>query len=108
MELLPYYLAIGMPYELFWYGEPGLVKVYREAHELRTEQKNQEMWAQGVYVHRAFKSVIEAFVLGMNGGNGSRPSEYPDSPIPFTEREQQAATERNKQRTLEWVEQNQH
>lgn len=97
-----------MPYELFWNGEPELVKVYRKAHELRTEQKNQEMWVQGIYVFKAFKSVMEAFSYGLSGGKGSKPGEYPSEPIPFTEAEQKAAAERNKQRTLQWVKNNQH
>lgn len=108
MQVLPYYLAIGMPYDLFWNGDPLLVKVYEKAHELKTEQKNQEMWVQGIYNFRAFKSVIEAFAYGLNGGKGSKPSEYPNEPIPFTEGEQKAATERNIKRTLQWVKDGQH
>ena len=97
-----------MPYELFWYGNPNLVKIYREAHDLRNQQKNQEMWIQGIYNFRAFKSIIEAFANGLNGGKGNKPSEYPQEPIPITEAEQKAATERNKKRTMQWVQANQH
>lgn len=104
---MPYYLAIGMSSTEFWDGEPWLVGVYRKAHELRTQQRNQEMWVQGIYNFRAFRSVIETFTYGMGGGKGSKPSEYPKEPIPFTEGEQKAATERNKQRTLAWVRSNQ-
>ena len=107
MKVLPYYLAIGMPYELFWYGEPKLVKVYREAHDLRMTQRNQELWVQGIYNFRAFRSVIEAFGYGLSGGKGSKPSEYPSEPMALTEYEQKMATERNKQRTLQWVRDNQ-
>ena len=108
MSALPYYLAIGMPYELFWYGEPNLVKVYREAHELRAAQTNQELWMQGQYNYRAFRSIMEGFSYGMSGGKGSKPSEYPREPIPITEYEQKIAKEQNKQRTLKWVKDNQH
>jgi len=108
MQVLPYYLAIGMPYELFWNGKPSLVKVYREAHAIKAEQHNQEMWAQGLYNFRAFRAVMEGFGYGLSGGKGNKPSEYPQEPIPFTEREQIAAKERNKQRTLAWVERGQH
>lgn len=107
MQALPYYLAIGMPYELFWDGDPNLVKAYREAHELRMELKNQEMWAQGKYELRAFKHALDLFAIGLNGGKG-KANEYPNEPIPFTAREQKVAKERNKERTLKWVEQNQH
>ena len=97
-----------MPYELFWNGDPKLVKVYREAHSLRMQLKNQELWMQGLYDFRAFKCVIEAFAQGLSGGKGGKPSEYPREPIPLTEAEQKAATERNKKRTLAWVESGQH
>lgn len=63
---------------------------------------------QGLYNYKAFKSVIEAFSYGMSGGKGTKPSAYPDSPIPVTEAEQKAALERNKQKTLRWVESGQH
>lgn len=108
MKALPYYLAIGMPYELFWNGDPQLVNVYREAHSQRMQLRNQEMWAQGLYNFKAFKSNIEALSYGMSGGKGSKPSAYPEEPLPFTEAEQKAATERNKKKTLQWVESGQH
>lgn len=108
MSALPYYLAIGMPYELYWFGDPILAKVYREAHDLRSAQKNQELWMQGQYNLRAFRTVIEALSYGISGGKGSKPSDYPREPYPITEYEQKMATERNKQRTLQWVNDNQH
>lgn len=107
-EVFPYYLAIGMSYELFWFGDPWLVKAYREAQEFRNQQKNQEMWVQGVYNLRAFREVIEAFSYGLNQHKGAKPTPYPMEPLPFTEADQKLAEERNKQRTLAWVEQGQH
>ena len=100
-------MAIGMPYELFWHGEPKKAKTFRDAHNIRMEQRNQEMWVQGIYNLKAFRSVIEALSYGLSGGKGSKPSQYPDQPIPFTEHEQKMATERNKQRTLAWVKEGQ-
>ena len=108
MEVLPHYLAIGMPYELFWNGDPELAKVYRDAHDLRMQQQNQELWAQGLYNFRAFKSVLETIVMGVMGSKGGKPSEYPQEPLPLTEADQKAALERNKKRTLAWVESGQH
>lgn len=97
-----------MPYELFWNGEPQLVDIYREAHEQRMQMRNQEMWMQGLYNFRAFKSVAEALSYGLSGGKGQKPSMYPENPIPITEAEQKAEKERNKKRTLKWVESGQH
>lgn len=108
MLVLPYYLAIGMPYELFWNGDPNLVKTYREAHELRNQQKNQEMWIQGIYFLRGVQTVAEAIASSFGGSKGSKINQYPNEPLPFTEAEQKAFTERNKRKTLEWVQSNQH
>jgi hypothetical protein len=96
-----------MPYDLFWNGDPDLVRIYRESHQKKMELRNQEMWAQGLYNFRAFRAVAEAITYGLSGGKGSKPSNYPEEPLPFTESEQKAATERNKQRTLNWVQENQ-
>ena len=97
-----------MTREEFWYGNPRLAVSYREAHELRNEMRNQEMWMQGLYNYRAFSSVIETLAYGFSGGKGSKPSKYPESPFPISEREQQAQIEKNKKRTMAWVEQGQH
>ena len=97
-----------MSAEEFWYGEPRLTEVYRKAHTLRQEMKNQDMWIQGIYVHRAVSSVAESLAYGFSGGKGNKPSRYPEMPFPFTKEEQERQTEINKQRTLAWVESGQH
>ena len=107
-QTLPYYLAIGMPYELFWHGDSNLVNIYAKAHELKMEEDNQRLWAQGLYNLKAFKCIMERFAQGLSGKSGGSIEEYPSEPIPFTETEQKAAIERNKQRTLAWVESGQH
>ena len=82
--------------------------MYREAHELRNIQKNQEFWVQGIYVYRAFKPVVEALAYGLSGGKGGKPSEYPREPIPFTEKEKQASDERARERIMREVDANQY
>lgn len=92
----------------FWDGEPILAKVFREAHVMRNEIENQKLWLQGLYNYRAFSSVIEGLAYGFSGGKGNKPSRYPEQPFPLSEKEQKALLERNKQRTLAWVEEGQH
>jgi len=103
----PYYLAIGMSYELYWYGSPNIVKAYHKAHEIRNQQRNQEMWFQGLYNYRAFGSVAANLAYSFSGGKGKKPEGYFDEPIPLTEEDKQRATNKNIQRTLEWVNANQ-
>ena len=92
-----------MSSEEFWFGEPRLAKVYREAHEYRNQIRNQELWMQGLYNYRAFSSVIEGLAFGFSGGKGSKPSRYPEEPIPITEHEREMALKKNQKRTRDWV-----
>ena len=96
-----------MSVDEFWDGEPILAKVYREAHEMRNEIRNQELWMQGLYNYRAFSSVIESLAYGFSGGKGSKPSKYPERPYPLSEHDKEQELERNKKRTLDWVQANQ-
>ena len=66
-----------MSYEQFWYGEPRLVIAYVKANRLRIQQRNEEMWLQGLYVYNAFGTVMSnAFK-----DKGGTPSKYLEKPI---------------------------
>lgn len=95
-----------MSYELFWFGDPGIVKAYDKAHELRNQQRNQEMWFQGLYNYRAFAAVASNLAHSMSG-KGGKLEGYVEEPFPITEAEQKERLERKKKRTLDWVEANQ-
>ena len=103
-EMCAYYMAIGVPCEEYWHGTPTRLRHYVKAHELYNEQRNQEMWMQGLYNFRAFRAVIEAFSWGMGGCKGAKPEPYLNKPIPITEREQEAERQRAIAKTLAWVE----
>lgn len=47
-----------MTYDQFWRGDPWLVVPYRETHRLRIQQRNEELWLQGLYVHNAVAVAI--------------------------------------------------
>lgn len=47
-----------MTYEQFWYGEPSLCKAYRDLNKLRIEQRNQELWMQGLYIYDAVSAAL--------------------------------------------------
>jgi hypothetical protein len=95
--MFPYYLSLGMSYEQYWYGEPWLVKAYREAEIYRREQTNYDAWLQGLYFHRAV-------VASMSHMSSKKTDwvEYLDYPIAMTKREKEAEKERNRQRTIRW------
>ena len=58
-EAFPYYLSIGMSYELYWDGRPELVIPYRKADVLRQKRDNNNAWLQGVYFRMAVASTLD-------------------------------------------------
>lgn len=107
-ELCAYYLSIGLSYDEFWNGDYCRLKYYREAFEMQRERENQRIWLEGLYNYRAFKSVMEMFAYGFNGGRGKRPEGYLDKPFPMTEREKEAERQRRIEYTRRWIEKGQH
>ena len=97
-----------MTTEEYWHGDPTLVKWYRKAHDLKREQKNQELWMQGLYIYNAFGAVLaNAF-----GKKGSKKAKYIEKPIDITTKseEEQQKEELRKQdamiRSLTLLQQN--
>lgn len=88
-EHFPYYLAIGMTYDQYWNDDCMLVKYYRKAEEIknkqRNEQKNDEMWLQGLYIYDALCKVSP--VLHAFAKPGTKPIPYNDKPYPMTKEE---------------------
>lgn len=82
-EAFPYYLSIGMSYELYWHGEPNLVKAYREADEMRVDRMNYEAWLQGLYVYQAVGALYPVF---NPFSKQKKAEEYLKEPIVITER----------------------
>lgn len=94
-EAFPYYLSVGMSYELYWHGEPNLVKAYREADEMRVDRMNYEAWLQGLYVYQAVGALYPVF---NPFSKQKKAEEYLKEPIVITERarNQKAMEEGNK------------
>lgn len=78
-----------MTVDEFWDGLPILAKSYRELHRLRNEQKNQELWMQGMYVHEAFTAVMSAVL----SKKGAKPIKYPEQPYRITAKTQKEKAE---------------
>ena len=54
-SVFPQYLAIGMSSAEYWHGDPKLVRAYRKAWEMKRDQRNWEMWLQGMYYYDALE-----------------------------------------------------
>ena len=91
-----YYMAIGIPYDEFWNGDYTRLKFEVEAHKIRLEEKNQELWLQGLYVFDA----VSAAVNNAMAGKGHQKQKYREKPIRITElSEEEKSAE--KEKTLE-------
>lgn len=63
-----------MSEEQYWEGDPNLVVAYRKAHKLAVQQRNQEMWINGMYILK----VLDVVLSGIGKGPKER---YFDEPI---------------------------
>lgn len=73
-------MAMGMPQEEFWRGEPRLAASYREAWEVRCSNALWGEWRAGLYHAAAIAA------------STSKDAQYPERPIgmPETDEERQA------------------
>ena len=39
--------------EEYWHGSPELTQAYRAAYKVRKQERNWEMWLQGLYIYHA-------------------------------------------------------
>lgn len=77
-ESCPFYLAIGMTYDQFWYEDCWIAKSYLKAYKIKKEQLNEQFWLQGVYIYEALIDVSP--VLHAFSKKGTKPLPYPKEP----------------------------
>lgn len=81
-------MLCGMTYQGYWNATMEEKETYLKFHELRNEQRNQEMWLQGLYVFKAIETALHnqpAFAT-----HPVKPESYLKEPIrltPLTEEE---------------------
>lgn len=82
-DQLPYYLAMGMPYDLFWDGEYGTRRAFLKSYRIRLENERRmadvNNWYMGQYIIAALQAV-PLFVGGLNTKGITLP-EYPGKPF---------------------------
>lgn len=86
-----------MTYDDFWNGQSDMVIYYRKAHELRNQQKNQELWLQGMYVAHA----LNATVGNMFAKKSAKKATYPEEPFPISEQEIKERKEQKERMKME-------
>lgn len=71
-----------MSYNDYWHGDCWMAKYYREAYRKKLEQRNNDMWLQGLYIYEA---ICDASPILNPMNKKHEPIPYRDSPIPITE-----------------------
>lgn len=89
MQQCPYYMSLGVSYDEYWHGDYTRLPYYRKAYALKREEKNQQLWLQGLYFRIA---VLSAF---------TEDTKYPDEPLPITEDAFKEQEERRKQTEID-------
>ena len=97
-EQLPHYLAMGMPYDLYWDGEYGTRRAFLKAFQIRIENEkriaDRNNWYMGQYIIGALQAV-PLFVNGFNTKGVTLP-EYPDKP--FLQKAEEKKKEEDRQK----------
>ena len=71
---------MGMTYDEFYRKDHTLVIAYRKAYERKREEKNTEMWLQGLYVYEAVARVAP-LLIPFN--QHPKAEAYLDKPLPI-------------------------
>lgn len=97
LELLPYYLSIGISKEEILESDPKDLEAYELAHKIVMNRRNTELYRLGMYIGDA----INATVGNMFGGK----NKYPEEPyriFPMTEQEQEEEKEKQLHQLLKF------
>ena len=92
-----------MTLDEFWNGSPHLVKYYREAHRLKTEEQNQMAWLTGLYIKSALDSSLS--VSEFFRPKGSKVIQYIEKPLDLfgkTEEEKKREAIKERQKAVEY------
>lgn len=69
-------MLYGMTYKQFWYGDPSMATVFKEAYLLKKKAQNEDMWMQGLYIYRAVSAVVASAL-------GNRSAKYIEKPLDY-------------------------
>lgn len=80
------FMAYGMTYEQYWYGDPWMTRAYAQAYLYRRKVENENAWILGAYI-------ANAVTIAIANTFGKRKHDYLKKPLdlfPKTEAEEQA------------------
>lgn len=94
-EQCPIYMSYGMSYDEFWFGDPYRTQFYRDAHNIKVKQRDEEMWVQGMYIYEALCKVSP--ILHAFSKKGTKPLPFSDKPYLFDKNLVQTKAEKEKE-----------
>lgn len=101
-DLCLYYMAMGVPYDVFWHGDYCCLKYYEETYLKIRKIHNEEAWMQGMYNFVAHKTSLDnAF-----RGRGHSAQQYLEQPIQFfpkTEQELMLEERKKKEQAVAYL-----
>lgn len=89
------YMAYGMTYDQYWYGDPWMTRAYAQAYLLRRKIDNESAWIQGAYFYAAISAALTTALSKSKKDYLKQPLDF----FPKTEAELEAE-KRNKRRKL--------
>lgn len=108
-NLCPDYLAMGMSWDDYWFGDPWMAKAVRQAHRMKQNQRNFDLWLQGAYVYEA---ILDASPVFHPFAKEPKPVPYPSQPYPLNaddraerkKKEEEEQDKHNQEVVKAWIE----
>ncbi len=108
-KLCPDYMAMGMTWDEYWYGDPEMPIYFRRANEMRERKQNYTLWMQGVYIYHA---LLDASPVFHSLVKNPKPHPYLTEPFPLNQKErevreqkeQEELDKRNQETVKAWAE----
>lgn len=85
-----------MSYDEYWYKSPYRAMFYKDAYKLKSEQKDEELWLQGVYIYEALCDVSP--ILHAFSKKGTKPLPFIPKPLSRTIVEKELSEEEMEQK----------
>ena len=70
-KLCEYFMAMGVSYEEFWFGDYCKLKYYEQAYFHQLEKRNYDVWLQGALFYKALEVALA------RGFGGDKSVKYP-------------------------------
>ena len=86
-KLCEYYMAMGVSFEEFWYGDYCRLKYYEQAYFNQLQRRDYDQWLLGAYFYRAISVALA------QGFGGNQRVEYPKQPFGYEKPEEQMSQE---------------